>query len=85
MYYVLITQAHMLHLYNNYVKPAKIHIVLKLYCIVCVEFASSEPVPGLNDGTLQLAFVDLRQVSHMTQWTQSRRLGSFFPRAPALS
>jgi len=34
------------------------------YCvIILVEFASSEPVPGLNDGTLQLAFVDLRQVS----------------------
>lgn len=28
-----------------------------------VEFAASEPVPGFNDGTLQLAFSDLRQVS----------------------
>ena len=26
------------------------------------EFAASEPVPGFNDGTLQLAFADLRQV-----------------------
>ena len=26
-------------------------------------FANSEPVPGFNDGTLQLAFTDLRQVS----------------------
>ena len=25
-------------------------------------FASSEPVPGMNDGTLQLAFVELRQL-----------------------
>lgn len=25
-------------------------------------FASSEPVPGLNDGTLQLAFTELRQL-----------------------
>lgn len=26
------------------------------------DFAASDPVPGLNDGTLQLAFVDLRQL-----------------------
>lgn len=26
------------------------------------EFAASEPVPGFNDGTLQLAFADLRQL-----------------------
>lgn len=29
---------------------------------VVVVFASSEPVPGMNDGTLQLAFVELRQL-----------------------
>ncbi|XP_053407122.1 exocyst complex component 6B-like isoform X1 [Mercenaria mercenaria] len=28
----------------------------------CEEFAASEPVPGFNDGTLQLAFADLRQL-----------------------
>ncbi|KAL4231929.1 Exocyst complex component 6 [Mactra antiquata] len=28
----------------------------------CEQFAASEPVPGFNDGTLQLAFVDLRQL-----------------------
>ena len=28
------------------------------------EFAVSEPVPGFNDGTLQMAFVDLRQIAH---------------------
>ena len=25
-------------------------------------FASSEPVPGMNDGTLSLAFVEMRQL-----------------------
>ena len=30
--------------------------------ILFSEFAASEPVPGFNDGTLQLAFADLRQV-----------------------
>ncbi|XP_064604031.1 exocyst complex component 6B-like [Liolophura sinensis] len=28
----------------------------------CEQFAASEPVPGFNDGTLQLAFSDLRQL-----------------------
>ncbi|XP_060593248.1 exocyst complex component 6B-like isoform X2 [Ruditapes philippinarum] len=28
----------------------------------CENFAASEPVPGFNDGTLQMAFADLRQV-----------------------
>ena len=31
---------------------------LRLFAV----FANSEPVPGFNDGTLQLAFTDLRQV-----------------------
>src|SRR4029434_1675843 len=29
---------------------------------VCTVFASSEPVPGFQGDTLQLAFIDLRQV-----------------------
>lgn len=31
-------------------------------CSSLAEFAASDPVPGLNDGTLQLAFMDLRQL-----------------------
>ncbi|ELT98261.1 hypothetical protein CAPTEDRAFT_168993 [Capitella teleta] len=35
---------------------------LNLDLVQCEHFAASDPVPGLNDGTLQLAFVDLRQL-----------------------
>ena len=31
-------------------------------CLKISEFAASEPVPGFNDGTLLLAFADLRQL-----------------------
>eukprot|EP00063_Salmo_salar_P064486 XP_014039321.1 PREDICTED: exocyst complex component 6-like [Salmo salar] len=34
--------------------------------IQCELFASSEPVPGFQGDTLQLAFIDLRQVSSMS-------------------
>ena len=30
-------------------------------------FASSEPVPGFQGDTLQLAFIDLRQVNYLTE------------------
>ncbi|KAF6017669.1 EXOC6B [Bugula neritina] len=35
---------------------------LNLDLVQCEMFASSEPVPGMNDGTLQLAFVEMRQL-----------------------
>lgn len=34
-----------------------------------LEFAASEPVPGFNDGTLQLAFADLRQVCSISSFS----------------
>lgn len=36
------------------------HIHIKV--VLFPEFAASEPVPDFNDGTLQLAFADLRQL-----------------------
>ncbi len=35
------------------------------------DFAASNPVPSLNDGTLQMAFVDLRQVRIQTVLSQA--------------
>ena len=36
--------------------------MLMFMILLISEFAASELVPGFNDGTLQLAFADLRQV-----------------------
>ncbi|XP_072662190.1 exocyst complex component 6 isoform X3 [Canis lupus baileyi] len=38
--------------------------------IQCELFASSEPVPGFQGDTLQLAFIDLRQVSRIRPWAE---------------
>ena len=35
---------------------------LSIVLLLVTAFALSEPVPGFRDGTLQLAFVELRQV-----------------------
>ena len=37
-------------------------LVKVLFCVCFAVFASSEPVPGFQGDTLQLAFIDLRQV-----------------------
>jgi len=41
---------------------ARCYVFLLHVHIIVTVFASSEPVPGMNDGTLQLAFVELRQL-----------------------
>lgn len=44
----------------------------------CEHFAASEPVPGSNDGTLQLAFCDLRQLLDLfINWDWSVYLADF--------
>ncbi|XP_055955503.1 exocyst complex component 6B isoform X2 [Patella vulgata] len=46
--------------------------------IQCEEFAESEPVPGSNDGTLKLAFADLRQLLDLfLNWDWSIYLADF--------
>ncbi|KAK2173949.1 hypothetical protein NP493_839g01090 [Ridgeia piscesae] len=46
--------------------------------VQCEQFASSEPVPGLNDGTLQLAFVDLRQLLDLfISWDWTNYIADF--------
>ena len=47
-------------------------IIFRCFSVLFSEFAESEPVPGFNDGTLQLAFVDLRQLLNLflsSDWT----------------
>ncbi|XP_070210357.1 exocyst complex component 6B-like [Littorina saxatilis] len=44
----------------------------------CEQFAESEPVPGSNDGTLQMAFCDLRQLLDLfINWDWSVYLADF--------
>lgn len=43
-----------------FLEPVK--FVPSIYHVPFLVFASSEPVPGLNDGTLLLAFTELRQL-----------------------
>lgn len=42
------------------------HVFISTYNVLMyidvLVFASSEPVPGMNDGTLSLAFTELRQI-----------------------
>ena len=51
----------------------------RLYPLVTLaEFAESEPVPGSNDGTLQMAFCDLRQLLDLfINWDWSVYLADF--------
>ena len=46
--------------------PYQQTLSMLMYLFHISEFAASEPVPGFNDGTLQLAFADLRQVGSST-------------------
>ena len=51
----------------NFIKHVHLSLLTIYQCQVCqlltfTEFAESEPVPGSNDGTLQMAFCDLRQL-----------------------
>ncbi|CAH1783134.1 unnamed protein product, partial [Owenia fusiformis] len=51
---------------------------LNLDLMQCEQFACSEPVPGFNDGTLQLAFQDLRQLLDLfTSWDWSTYLADY--------
>ncbi|XP_071090028.1 exocyst complex component 6B-like isoform X1 [Haliotis cracherodii] len=44
----------------------------------CEQFAASEPVPGSNDGTLQMAFADLRQLLDLfLNWDWSLYLADY--------
>ncbi|CAE1254170.1 EXOC6 [Acanthosepion pharaonis] len=46
--------------------------------IQCEQFAASEPVPGFNDGTLLLAFADLRQLLDLfLNWDWSAYLADY--------
>ncbi|XP_025094033.1 exocyst complex component 6B-like isoform X3 [Pomacea canaliculata] len=46
--------------------------------IQCEQFADSEPVPGSNDGTLKMAFCDLRQLLDLfINWDWSTYLADF--------
>ena len=49
-----------------------------LFNFLTSDFAMSEPVPGFNDGTLQLAFLELRQlVDLVTSYDWSTYLADF--------
>ncbi|XP_074641580.1 exocyst complex component 6B-like isoform X2 [Tubulanus polymorphus] len=51
---------------------------LNLDLMQCEVFASSEPVPGFNEGTLQMAFMDLRQVLDLfITWDWSTYLADY--------
>ncbi|XP_013391854.1 exocyst complex component 6B isoform X2 [Lingula anatina] len=59
-----LAQRMMDFLLDNEVKAISLGALhqLNLDLMQCEQFANSEPVPGCNDGTLQLAFIDLRQL-----------------------